>query len=47
MVDGSTITSRGPGTALEFSFQLVKTLFGEDKAHEVAGPMVPGPYQLQ
>jgi 4-methyl-5(b-hydroxyethyl)-thiazole monophosphate biosynthesis len=35
VVSGSIITSRGPGTAMEFAFQLVKELFGEDKAREV------------
>ena len=44
--DGAIITSRGPGTALEFALQLVKELYGEEKAHEVAGPMVPPSYQL-
>ena len=40
MVDGPVITSRGPGTAIEFALALVKALFGADKAAEVAGPMV-------
>lgn len=40
VVDGNIITSRGPGTALEFALTLVKTLFGASKAEEVAGPMV-------
>ena len=47
VVDGSIITSRGPGTALEFALQLVKELYGKEKADEVAGPMVPPSYQLQ
>ena len=43
VVDGSCATSRGPGTALEFALRLVALLFGEDKAREVAAPMVvPG-----
>ena len=38
--DGTVITSRGPGTAIEFALALVKALFGVEKAAEVAGPMV-------
>ena len=34
------ITSQAPGTAMEFSLTIVKRLFGEEKAQEVAGPMV-------
>ena len=40
VVDGNCVTSRGPGTALEFALQLVELLYGEDKAREVAEPMV-------
>lgn len=40
VVDGNCITSQGPGTAIEFSLKLVELLFGEQKAGEVAGPMV-------
>ena len=40
VVDGGCITSRGPGTALEFALKLVALLYGEEKAEEVAGPMV-------
>ena len=43
VADGPCITSRGPGTALEFSLALVETLFGSDKAAEVAAPMVLPP----
>ena len=39
-VDKNCVTSRGPGTALEFSFKLVELLYGKDKAKEVAAPMV-------
>jgi DJ-1/PfpI family len=38
--DGTVITSRGPGTAIEFALALVEALFGAGKAAEVAGPMV-------
>lgn len=34
------VTSRGPGTAIEFSLALVSLLFGPEKAAEVAAPMV-------
>jgi 4-methyl-5(b-hydroxyethyl)-thiazole monophosphate biosynthesis len=40
VVDGPCITSRGPGTALEFAIKLVEMLFGKDKAEEVSQPMV-------
>lgn len=42
VVDGNLITSRGPGTAVEFALQLVESLFGKGKREEVAGPMVIG-----
>jgi len=38
--DGNVVTSRGPGTAFEFSLFLVEMLFGAEKAAAVAGPMV-------
>lgn len=40
VTDGAVITSRGPGTAIEFALAIVKALFGAEKAAEVAGPMV-------
>jgi transcriptional regulator GlxA family with amidase domain len=40
VVDGNVITSRGPGTAIEFSLAMVEMLYGTDKAREVAAPMV-------
>ena len=42
VVDGNCITSRGPGTAIEFALTLVEILFDKDKKKEVAGPMVIG-----
>ncbi len=43
VVDRRCVTSRGPGTALEFALRLVALLCGEDKAREVAAPMLlPG-----
>ena len=37
VVDGNIITSRGPGTALEFAFKIVEILFGKEKVEEVNG----------
>jgi len=38
--DDGCVTSRGPGTAIEFALELVALLFGPQKASEVAHPMV-------
>ena len=35
------ITSRGPGTAIEFALAIVKQLNGAEAAAKVAGPMLP------
>ena len=40
VVDGNCITSQGPGTALEFSLELVRQLFDDDKARQVAEAML-------
>lgn len=40
VVDGNCITSRGPGTAIEFSLALVEALHGREMRDQVAGPMV-------
>jgi protein DJ-1 len=43
VVDGSLVTSQGPGTAFAFGLALVARLLGDDKAREVRGPLVlPG-----
>jgi 4-methyl-5(b-hydroxyethyl)-thiazole monophosphate biosynthesis len=39
VVDGNCITSQGPGTALEFALELVRCLFGQTRADQVAEPM--------
>ena len=39
-VDGKVVTSRGPGTAMEFGVALIELLYGKEKAEEVAGQMV-------
>jgi len=43
VVDGRCVTSRAPGTAIEFALKLVEVLYGEGKAREVAEPMVVAP----
>jgi 4-methyl-5(b-hydroxyethyl)-thiazole monophosphate biosynthesis len=40
VVDGTCITSRGPGTAVEFALKLVEVLYGEHKAREIAQRML-------
>ncbi|KAK6946643.1 DJ-1/PfpI [Dillenia turbinata] len=42
--DGRVVTSRGPGTAMEYSVALVEQLYGKEKADEVAGPLVFSPF---
>ncbi|KAK4387125.1 protein DJ-1B [Sesamum angolense] len=37
--DGKVVTSRGPGTAMEYSVALVELLYGKEKADEVSGPL--------
>lgn len=38
--DGHFITARGAGASLEFSYELVKALLGEDAAEKLAGTIV-------
>ncbi len=40
VVDDNCVTSRGPGTAMEFSLKLVELLFGRERMEAVAAPMV-------
>ena len=40
VVDGNCLTSRGPGTAIEYALALVERLYGKDRREEVAIPMV-------
>ena len=42
VVDGRLITSRGPGTALEFSLALVSELVSPERARELAQGMLAG-----
>ncbi|KAA6389089.1 MAG: putative Chaperone protein YajL [Streblomastix strix] len=36
VIDGDIITSRGPGTAFEFSLTLIERLFGKEKRAQIA-----------
>ncbi|CAK7327687.1 unnamed protein product [Dovyalis caffra] len=38
--EGNVVTSRGPGTTMEFAVALVEKLLGKEKADEVSGPLV-------
>ncbi len=40
VVDGTCVTSRAPGTALEFALKLVELLYDEQKRKDVAQPML-------
>ncbi len=40
VVDGKTITSRGPGTAMDFALQLIECLAGRSKRDEVEKALV-------
>ncbi|MEE3189549.1 MAG: DJ-1/PfpI family protein, partial [Pseudomonadota bacterium] len=36
VIDGNTITSQGPGSAMQFALALVTKLCGEEVSHQVA-----------
>ncbi len=40
VIDGNIITSRGPGTAMEFALVLVEQLLGKEKRNEVEVPLM-------
>ncbi|HQE92018.1 MAG TPA: DJ-1/PfpI family protein [Anaerolineae bacterium] len=40
VVDGHCITSRGPGTALEFALALIEALYGAETAREIGAQML-------
>jgi len=39
VTDGTIVTSRGPGTAMDFALQLIELLAGKAKRDEVEGPL--------
>jgi len=39
VTDGKVITSRGPGTAMDFALELIELLVGKDKRDEVEGAL--------
>ena len=39
VIDGKLITSRGPGTAMDFALTLIEQLAGKDKRDEVEAPL--------
>ena len=42
VIDGNVITSRGPGTAMDFALALIEILAGKDKRDEVEKALVRG-----
>ncbi len=43
VADGQVITSRGPGTAMDFALSLIETLLGEEARRQVEEPLMrPG-----
>ncbi|KHT64063.1 oxidative-stress-resistance chaperone [Photobacterium gaetbulicola] len=42
-INNRLLTSQGPGTAMEFAFEIINHLAGKEKAAEVAEPMVVWP----
>jgi len=44
VADGTCVTSRGPGTAIEFALELVGQLFGDERMRQVAEPMLAAGY---
>lgn len=40
VVDGNIVTSRGPGSAMDFALTLIELLLGKDKRREVEQPLM-------
>jgi len=39
-IDGNIITSRGPGTAMDFALKLIELLEGQEKSNEISNQLV-------
>lgn len=39
VIDGNVVTSRGPGTAMDFALTLIELLLGKEKRNEVEDPL--------
>jgi 4-methyl-5(b-hydroxyethyl)-thiazole monophosphate biosynthesis len=39
VIDGKVVTSRGPGTAMDFALTLIELIAGKEKRAEVEGPL--------
>ena len=44
VTDGKVVTSRGPGTAMDFALTLIEQLLGADKRKEVEEPLMRPSY---
>lgn len=42
VTDGKIVTSRGPGTAMDFALELIELLLGAEKREQVETPLVRG-----
>lgn len=40
VVDGEVVTSRGPGTAMDFALTLIELLLGKERRDQVEGPLM-------
>ncbi len=47
VTDGKVLTSRGPGTAMDFALELIKVLVGQKKRDEVEAGLVRPPAHTQ
>jgi len=39
VIDGKVVTSRGPGTAMDFALILIELLLGKEARDKVEGPL--------